>query len=243
MGISPNFRGRVFWRAGIRDIVPRPELYRFLLQERPIGQYYADAPQWSWRSQTIINRLSPLIAKEDSILEIGCNLGRNLNHLWKAGFRQLRGMEISEYAVRRLRSEYPSLSEVIIDIGPAEASIRRLGDKSVDVVFSMATLEELHPDSGYLFEEIARVARKYVLAIEPKEGHRSHFQYPWNMVEEFGNVGLEFVDSKPWSSLWPNELTPEYEWADDMHPYEAFLFRVKRERGSVARSLRGSQAQ
>ena len=226
-GISPNFLGRMFWKASRRDIVPRSELYRFLLQERPIGQYYCNAPQWSWRSQTIINMLSPFVRKEDSILEIGCNLGRNLNHLWQSGYKKLRGMEISERAVERLRVGYPSLSGITIDVGPAEVSIQELGDRSVDVVFTMATLEQLHPDSGYLFKEIGRVARKYVLAIEPRDGHRSHFQYPWDMKEEFTKAGLLFVRSRPWSTLWSRELTEEYEWADDMHPYEAFLFQVK----------------
>lgn len=193
-----------------------------------MGQYYPNAPQWSWRSQTIIDMLSPFISQEDSILEIGCNLGRNLNHLWQAGYRRLHGMEISEHAVKRLRLLYPSLSTIRIDVGPAEVSIEKLRDNSIDVVFTMATLEELHPESRYLFKEIARVAKKYVLAIEPKEGHRSHFQYPWDIKMEFAAAGLEFIESKPWSALWSSELTQEHEWADDMHPFDAFLFRVNK---------------
>jgi SAM-dependent methyltransferase len=228
LGVSPNFRGRMLWKAGRRDIVPRPELYKFMSQEKPDGQYYSNAPKWSWRSQTVIDVLSPLIAKEDSILEMGCNFGRNLNHLWQAGFTRLRGMEISEHSVMRLRLSYPSLADVIIDVGPAEASIQRLGDRSVDVVFTMATLEHVHPDSRYLFREIARVTRKYVLAIERKEGRRSHFQYPWDIKREFMEAGLELIDSKPWSALWSSELTQEHEWADDMHPFDAFLFKVKK---------------
>ena len=229
LGVSPNFRGRMLWKAGRRDIVPLSELYKFLSQRKPDGQYYPTAPQWSWRSQTVIDMLSPFITKEYSILEIGCNLGRNLNHLWQAGYTQLHGVEISKHAVKRLRSLYPSLSEVTIDIGPAEACIQRLGDNSIDVVFTMATLEELHPESRFLFKEIARVARYYVLAIEPKEGHRSHFQYPWDIKAEFTEAGLEFIDSKPWSSLWSSELTQEHEWADDMHAFDAFLFKVNKE--------------
>jgi SAM-dependent methyltransferase len=228
IGISPNFRGRMFWKAGRRDIVPLSELYKFLSQVKPDGQYYPTAPMWSWRSQTVVDMLAPFITKEYSILEIGCNLGRNLNHLWQAGYTQLHGMEISEHAVKRLRLLYPSLSKITIDIGPAEVSIQKLCDDSIDVVFTMATLEQLHPDSRYLFKEIARVARKYVLAIEPREGHRSHSQYPWDIKAEFSEAGLEFIESKPWSALWSSELTQEHEWADDMHPFEAFLFRVNK---------------
>jgi SAM-dependent methyltransferase len=216
----------MFWKAGRREIVPISELYDFLSQERPVGQYYPTAPKWSSRSQTLINELSPLIAKDDSILEIGCNMGRNLNHLWQAGYKNLHGMEISEHAVRRLRAEYPCLAMTPIDIGPAEQSIRKYGNNSIDVIFTMAVLEQLHPDCRFFFKETARVARKYVLAIEPRDGHRSHSQYPWDIKSEFTTVGLICIDVKPWSALWAGELTQENEWQEEMHAYDAFLFKV-----------------
>ena len=193
LGVPGNFRARMYWKAGRREIVPRSQLYDFLSQERPLGQYYPLAPKWSSRSQTIINTLSPLITKEYSILEIGCNTGRNLNHLWQAGYK---------------------------------LSIQKCDANSIDVIFTMAVLEHLHPDSRFLFKEIARVARKYVLAIEPRQGKRSHMQYPWDIKSEFTAVGLICIDIKPWSVLWAGELTPDNEWQEDMHNYDAFLFRV-----------------
>jgi SAM-dependent methyltransferase len=226
IGVPGNFRARMYWKAGRREIVPLPQLYDFLSQERPMGQYYPAAPKWSARSQTIINMLCPLITKEFSILEIGCNIGRNLNHLWQAGYKNVRGIEISEHAVKRLRIEYPCLAMVPVDIGPAELLIQKYDSNSVDVIFTMSVLEELHPDSRFLFNEIARVARKYVLAIEPRHGKRSHMQYPWDIKSEFTAVGLTHNDSKPWSVLWAGELTQENEWVEDMHTYDAFLFKV-----------------
>jgi len=226
LGIPGNFRARMYWKAGRREIVSREQLYDFMLQKRPIGQYYPTAPKWSSRSQTIINMLCPFITEESSILEIGCNTGRNLNHLWQAGYRNLRGMEISDHAAKRLRIEYPCLAMIPVEIGPAEQSIQKCDSKSVDVVFTMAVLEQLHPDSRCLFKEMARVARKYVLAIEPRHGKRSHMQYPWDVKSEFTAAGLTYVDQKPWSALWQGELTLENEWHEDMHSYDAFLFRV-----------------
>ncbi len=228
LGISPNFRGKMLWKAGRRDIVPRPELYKFMAQARPDGQYYPSAPQWSSRSQTVIEVLSPLIAKEDSILEIGCNLGRNLNHLWRAGYKNVRGMEISEHAIRRLRFEYPCLAAVLIDLGPAELSIQKCPDSSADVIFTMAMLEHLHQDSRFVFNEIARVARKYVLAIESRVGKRSHMQYPWDIKSELTAAGLTWIDTKPWSVFWTGELTRENEWSEDKHEYDAFLFKANK---------------
>jgi SAM-dependent methyltransferase len=124
LGIPGNFRARMYLKAGRSEIVPLLQLYDFLSQERPIGQYYPAAPKWSSRSQSIINILSPLITTEHSILEIGCNIGRNLNHLWQAGYKSVRGIEISEHAVKRLRIEYPCLAGAQIDVGPAEVSIK-----------------------------------------------------------------------------------------------------------------------
>ena len=216
----------MYWKADRREIVPLSQLYDFFSQERPTGQYYPTAPKWSSRSQTVINILKPLITEEYSILEIGCNTGRNLNHLWQAGYESVRGMEISEHAVMRLRIEYPCLSSTAVDIGPAELSIQKYDSNSVDVIFTMAVLEHLHPNSKFFFNEIARVARRYVLAIEPRHGKRSHMQYPWDIKSEFIAVGLTYTDTKPWGALWAGELTPENEWVEDMHSYDAFLFKV-----------------
>jgi SAM-dependent methyltransferase len=226
LGVTGNFRARMYWKAGRRDIVPVPQLYDYMSQDRPFGQFYSTAPKWSSRSQTILNVVSSLITHEDSILEIGCNLGRNLNHLWQAGYRNLSGMEISEYAVNRLRKEYPCLAATPVDIGPAERSIQNYCSDSVDLIFTMAVLEHLHPDNKRLFGDIARVARKYVLAIEPRQGRRSHMQYPWDIKNEFTAVGLTCIDQKAWWVLWPGELTSENEWQEDMDPYDAFLFKV-----------------
>jgi hypothetical protein len=128
-----------------------------------------------------------------------------------------------------LRLEYPSLSTTQIDIGPAELSIQKYYDNSIDVIFTMSVLEQLHPDSRFLFKEIARVARKYVLAIEPRQGKRSHMQYPWDIKSEFAAAGLACVHMKPWSALWAGPLTPENEWQEQMYAYDAFLFHVNRE--------------
>lgn len=226
LGVPGNFRGRMYWKAGRNEIVPRAQLYDYMSQERPMGEYYPAAPRSSSRSQTIINMLSPLVTKEDSILEIGCNIGRNLNHLWQTGYKNVGGMEISEHAVRRLRIEYPCLEMIPVDIGPAELSIQKRISSSVDVIFTMSVLEHLHPDCRFLFKEIARVGRKYVLAFEPRHGKRSHMQYPWDIKNEFTAVGLTCIDTKPWSVLWAGDLTPENEWAEEMYAYDAFLFKI-----------------
>jgi hypothetical protein len=158
--------------------------------------------------------------------------GRNLNHLWQAGYKNLRGMEISAHAVKHLRIAYPFLAMTTIDIGPAEKSIKNCADNSIDVIFTMSALEHLHPACRSLFQDIARVGSKYVLAFEPRDGKRSHMQYPWKIQDEFTAVGLTCIDIKPWSALWDGELTPENEWAQAMYAYDAFLFKANQVEGS-----------
>jgi len=228
IGVSGNFRARMLWKAGRRDIVSVPVLHDYMEQEKAQGQYYASAPAWSSRSQTIVNLLAPHISKEARILEIGCNSGRNLNHLWRAGYKALGGIEISKHAAKRLRKAYTCLAHVPIDIGPAENLIRKFSNHSIDVIFTMAMLEHLHPDNKFLFKEIARVANQYVLSVESRLGKRSHMQYPWDIKSEFTAVGLTCIEIKPWSALWPGKLTAENEWTDDLHEYDAFLFAVSR---------------
>src|ERR1700732_4742109 len=49
--VPGNFRARMYWKAGRSKIVPLLQLYDYLSQERPMGQYYPKAPKWSSRSQ------------------------------------------------------------------------------------------------------------------------------------------------------------------------------------------------
>ena len=226
LGVSGNYIGRMLGRANRTVILSREDLYLYLSQEKPDGNFYPSAPQRSSRSQSIINILGPLITKEDRFLEIGCNMGRNLNHLWHAGYCNLRGVEFCEHFVTRLREVYPALAGVPVDVGPAEVVIRGFPDRAFDVVFTMSVLEEVHPESRVLFREIARVARRYVLAIEPRQGKASHYQYPWDIRGEFLTAGLSVVDVRPWSTVWEGALVADNEWADSMKDYDAFLFSV-----------------
>ena len=225
LGVPGNLRARIAWRAGRKEMDDLESLYDFWRQEHPDGNYFS-TPDWSPRSETIITMISPWVTQEASILEVGCNVGRNLNHLWNAGFQNLRGIEISIHAVRRLREAYPSLADILVDTGPAEVVLQHYDSDSFDLIFTMAVLEHIHPSSPHIFGEIARVARRYVLAVEPRKGHASHRQYPWSIVKEFESVGLKLIDRKAWSSLWPTDLTQENQWHKSFDGYDAMLFEV-----------------
>ena len=117
--IPPNIAHRIANKLHIELVDDPNTLYKFWRQEKPKGNYFG-TPEWSARSQTIITILSPWVKKENSILEVGCNVGRNLNHLWNAGYKNLNGIEISEIAVARGLKAYPHLSEISMHLGPAD---------------------------------------------------------------------------------------------------------------------------
>jgi SAM-dependent methyltransferase len=221
--VSPNFCAHVAVAAGRREIDNPEKLRRFWQQQRPVGNYFLTR-QTSYRSETIINMLKPWITSEYSILEVGCNVGRNLNHLYMSGYEKVAGIEVNENAVQRLRRAYPQLKSVNVDIGSAEEVLGHYRSGSFDVVFTMAVLEHIHPSCRTVFSQIARVARRYVLAIEPRKGRASHRQYPWKIEEEFKSVGLKLIDKRTWDSLWPVQLTEENEWNESFHDYDAWLF-------------------
>ena len=82
-----------YWRHP-RDDWNLPQRY---LSERASRQFIVD----------IVQRC----AKPDwVILEIGCNAGANLDHLFRAGFTKLGGIEINTEAVTLLRETFPELA-------------------------------------------------------------------------------------------------------------------------------------
>jgi SAM-dependent methyltransferase len=111
------------------------------------------------------------VAGRDSrILEIGCNIGRNLQHLSEAGFRNLEGIEISEEAVRELRATFPELAATArIHNAPAEEVLPSLEDRRYDLTFTVAVLEHIHRESEWVFQHIARVTRDTLITIEDEK--------------------------------------------------------------------------
>ena len=83
--------------------------------------------------------LADLLARHggpaDRVLEIGTNVGRNLEYLRRVGYRDLEGVEISKGAIEAMQIAYPELSALAtIHNAPVEEAIRTFADASFDVV-------------------------------------------------------------------------------------------------------------
>jgi SAM-dependent methyltransferase len=132
-------------------------------------------------------------APESAILEIGCSVGRNLHHLFINGFEQLTGIEISDEAVKLGRITYPEVMEQIEVINaPAEEALAAFGAKAFDIVSTMAVLQNIHPESQFVFSEMARIAKDLLITIEDEHG-ASWRRFPRNYRRVFETLGFRQV--------------------------------------------------
>jgi SAM-dependent methyltransferase len=123
------------------------------------------------RSELLLQFIKKYSNHQVKILEIGCNVGRNLNFLFSAGYKKLAGIEISREAIDLMKKTYPEMAKSIkIYNSPVEDIIKNFKDNDFDLIFTMATLEHIHPDSEFIFPEIVRITKKYLITIEDEKG-------------------------------------------------------------------------
>jgi hypothetical protein len=152
-------------------------------QQDPIG--YVNASEK--RSLRLVETFRQYVGP-GRILEIGTNAGRNLHHLYAAGYFDLVGIEISPVAVSTLRNIYPELSEVPIYLGAVEELIESFSDKSFECVFTMAVLEHIHNDSDWIFAHIARIANCVITIEDELRSGERHFSRNYERV--FTSLGM-----------------------------------------------------
>jgi len=143
------------------------------------------------KSEFLLRLLEKHADRQSKILEVGCNVGRNLNELFLAGFRNLEGIEISETAVELLRHSYPEMgrSTRIHNIA-VEDVVKEFEDGQFDVVFTMAVLEHIHKDSEWVFAEMARITKSLLVTIEDERG-LSWRHFPRNYRKVFERLGMK----------------------------------------------------
>lgn len=153
------------------------------------------------RSELLLKLVRQHAGTDASLLEIGCNVGRNLHYLFSAGFTNLTGVEISEEAIRLLKAAFPEMAQRIqIYNGAMEEVLPNMESDSYDLVFTMAVLEHIHTESEWVFREIVRVARDTLITIEDEE-HISWRHFPRNYRQVFQQIGLEQVHEEDCSDI------------------------------------------
>lgn len=106
------------------------------------------------------------------------------------GFTDLHAIEISHPAIELLRATYPSLADVLtIYEGTAEDWLVRFTPNQFSVTFAMGVLQHIHPDSSFVFEEMARVTKDEVIIME-SERHTTQRTFERNYKKVFEQLGM-----------------------------------------------------
>lgn len=165
-----------YWRSAADENAP--ELY---------------ATEGDERSEFLVHLVRQHGDIDSSILELGCNVGRNLEHLRAAGFRHLTGVEISQRAIDVMVRTYPELTaSADIRVGTLEDTLPQIAG-GFDVVFTMAVLEHIHDDSARVFGEMVRITAKRLITVEDETSY-SWRHFPRNYGRVFGALGLRQLD-------------------------------------------------
>jgi 2-polyprenyl-3-methyl-5-hydroxy-6-metoxy-1,4-benzoquinol methylase len=150
------------------------------------------------RSDYLLPIIEKYVGKGDSILELGCNVGRNLNALGKAGYKKLSGVEISTKAVAECKKTYPDLEADIVN-SSIEDWVK--GEGEYDCIFSMAVMIHLPFESDWVFKRISDKARKVLITVED-EVNTTWKHFPRNYRDIFTGYGWEEVFSEDITGRW-----------------------------------------
>lgn len=163
-------------------------------------------------SESIRRILDRFVDRDGAILELGCSSGRHLSHLDEHGFENLAGIEVNADAFGVMAETYPELAaHGTFYLDAIEDVVGDFDDGRFDAVYSVETLQHLHPDAEWVFAELARITDDLLVTVENEgenEGSRSNesevryvndefplYYRDWNRV--FTELGFAEVDARP----------------------------------------------
>ena len=170
-----------------------------------------------------------------SIFEIQTQLeiSVNLEYLRKQGHSRLSGIEINRAAVALMPQIFPDLDSVsTIHLGPFEEIVPGLPANSVDIVLTMATAMHIHPHNHRVFQEMVRVANRYVCVVELERANNAYL-FARNYARIFAKLGCTQLKSATLDRGTEPQVGPDY------HGYTIRLFdmsNAKTGQGPNARS-------
>lgn len=118
-------------------------------------------------SERIRRTLDRVVSHDADVLELGCSSGRHLAHLREHGYENLYGVDINDAAFDVMAGAYPDLDDTgTFYRSSIEDVVRDTEDDAFDVVYSVETLQHLHPEAEWVFGELTRLARTLLVTAE-----------------------------------------------------------------------------
>jgi len=152
------------------------------------------------RSYYLLNILKPHIKKDYKILELGSGTGRNLHHLISSDYKNVFGIEISPKAIALMKKNYSEVLNVWND--SIECKIKNFKNGEFDIVFSMLVLMHIHRDSEWIFDEIVRITKRYLITIEEEAtGGKGRKHLPRNFKNIFEPLGMIQIEEDVYPQL------------------------------------------
>jgi SAM-dependent methyltransferase len=134
--------------------IPRKDVYsRYFTTHVSHGCTPLGHSNYSRYFQKLMIRRAAIANKEAVILDLGCGYGRLLLSLKRLGYRNLRGVDISEEQVLRARE----LGLPTVTQADALSFLRGVPEGEVDVIYALDVLEHIAKDS--LVELVSEVRR------------------------------------------------------------------------------------
>lgn len=97
-----------------------------------------------------------------TILEVGCNLGLQLNYLAMIGYNNLYGIDVQRRIIAQSRRGFPNVATIV-----ASGLYIPFRDESFDLVFTSGLLIHIAPENiMQVMKEMVRVSRKYIWGLE-----------------------------------------------------------------------------
>jgi len=118
-------------------------------------------------SEAIRAILARRLNRDARVLELGCSSGRHLAHLHADGFERLAGVELNDDAFDVMAEAYPELHAAGTFYADAiEDVVGEFADGRFDAVFSVETLQHVHPNVTWVFPEIRRITDDLLVTVE-----------------------------------------------------------------------------
>jgi len=148
------------------------------------------------RSHYLSDLIKAYLPETTSALEIGCNVGRNLNILNQNLGIAVGGIDINPKALTLLKTHYPNIANGSFSLGNIPDVIQTIPDQSFDLVYSMAVLMHLHPTTPDSFwHQVTRVAKHGIITIE-NEQSSSNRNWERNYKDLFEPCGVQEIFSE-----------------------------------------------